>query len=72
MDEPFSRMEDPAKRADRYEKVADEYADLVKDASSPFFRAYFERIAERYRAHAQGELKVVAQGHAAASGHSAT
>jgi hypothetical protein len=39
MDEPFSRMQDPAKRAERYEKVAEEFAELAKDASSPFLRA---------------------------------
>jgi hypothetical protein len=66
MDEPFSRMQDPAKRAERYEKVAEEYADLAKDASPPFLRAYYERIAEQYRMHAQGELRVIEQEGAAA------
>ena len=56
MDEPFSRMQDPAKRAERYKKVSDEYTELAKEASSPFLRAYFQRIAEQYRMHAEGEL----------------
>jgi hypothetical protein len=46
MDDPFSSMQDPAKRAKRYEKVAEEYSELAKDASSPFLRAYYQRIAE--------------------------
>jgi hypothetical protein len=58
MDDAFSRMQDPAKRAERYGKMAEEYADLAKDASSPFLRAYYQRIAEQYRMHAEGELKV--------------
>jgi len=61
MDEPFSKMQDPAKRAERYEKVAEEYAELAKDASSPFLRAYYQRIVEQYRMHAQGELRVIEQ-----------
>ena len=35
MDDPFSRMQDPMRRADRYQKVAAEYYDLAKDAYSP-------------------------------------
>jgi hypothetical protein len=61
MDDPFSRVQDPAKRAKRYEKVAEEYAELAKDASSPFLRAYYERIAEQYRMQAEGERRVVEQ-----------
>ncbi len=32
--------------------------DLAKDAS-PFLRAYYQRIAEQYRMHAEGELRVL-------------
>jgi hypothetical protein len=42
MDEPSDRMQDPAKRAERYEKVAEEYSDLLKDAASPFLPAYYQ------------------------------
>jgi hypothetical protein len=59
-------MQDPAKRAERYEKVAEEYAELAKGASSPFLRAYYQRIADQYRMHAQGELRVIEQEGAAA------
>ena len=57
MDDPFSQMRDPTKRADRYQKVAWEYHELAKEASSPFLRAYFQRVAEEYRLRAQGELR---------------
>ena len=60
MDDPF-RMQDPAKMAERYEKVAEEYAELAKDASSPFLREYYQRIAEQYRMHAEGEETLVEQ-----------
>jgi len=59
MDDSFSRMQDPAKRAERYQKVAEEYAELAKGASSPFLRSYFQRIAEEYLLRAQGELRVL-------------
>jgi hypothetical protein len=59
MDDPFSRMQDQAKRAERYQKVAGEYDGLAKEASSPSLRAYFQRTAEVYRVRAQGELRVL-------------
>jgi hypothetical protein len=59
MDDPFSRMQDPAKRAERYQKVAGEYYGLAKEASSPSLRAYFQRIAEEYQVRALGELRVL-------------
>ena len=59
MDDPFSRMQNPAKRAERYRKMEEEYAELVKEASSPFLRAYYQRVAEQYRMHAEGELRVL-------------
>jgi hypothetical protein len=61
MDEPFTRMQDPVTRAKRYDKVAEEYAELSKDASSPFLRAYYQRIADQYRMHAEGEDRTVEQ-----------
>jgi hypothetical protein len=45
-------------RADRYQKVAGEYSDLAKTASSPFLRTYYRRIAEEYRVRADSELRV--------------
>jgi hypothetical protein len=57
MDEPFGRTQDPEKEAERYEKVAAEYSALSKDAGSPFLRAYYQRIAEQHRKHAEGEPK---------------
>jgi hypothetical protein len=59
IDDPFSRMQDPTKRAERYRKVAEEYSELAKETSSPFLRAYYQRIAEQYRMHAEGELRVL-------------
>ena len=59
MDDPFSRMRDPMKRADRYQKVAGEYCDLARAASSPFLRAYYQSTAEEYRVRAQGQLRVL-------------
>ena len=58
-------MQDPARRAERYEKMAEEFAELAKDASSPFLRAYYQRIAEQYRMHAEGEQAVIQQERAA-------
>jgi hypothetical protein len=72
MDDPFSRMQDPAKRAERYGKMAEEYSELAKGASSPFLRAYFQRIAEEYRLRAQGELRVLESEGAAATVRSET
>jgi hypothetical protein len=59
MDDPFSQMRDPTKRADRYQKVAGEYYELAKQASSPSLRAYFERVANEYRVRAQDELRAL-------------
>jgi hypothetical protein len=72
MDDPFSSMQDRAKRAERYRKVAEEYAELAKDASSPFLRAYYQRIAEQYRMRAEGELKVLEGEGTAATARSGT
>jgi len=59
MDDPFRQMRDPRMRADRYQKVAGEYYELAKEASSPSMRAYFQRTAEDYRIRAEGELRVL-------------
>jgi hypothetical protein len=61
VDDPFSKMKDPARRADRYRKVAAEYEELASDTTSPFLRAYYRRIAEHYHQQAAGELRIVEQ-----------
>jgi hypothetical protein len=62
VDDPFSQIRDLTKRADRYQKVAGEYYELAKEASSPSLRAYFQRVAEEYRLRAQSELRVLERG----------
>ena len=47
MDDPFSQMRDPTKRADRYQKVAGEYYELAKEGSSPFLRACTFSVSPR-------------------------
>jgi predicted component of type VI protein secretion system len=59
MDDPISTMQDQAKRAERYRKVTEEYAELADAASSPFLRAFYRRFADEYRTHADRELRVV-------------
>jgi hypothetical protein len=54
MDDPFTSTRDPSRRADRYQKVAGEYYDMAKAATSPFLRAYYQRTAEEYRVRATG------------------
>jgi hypothetical protein len=49
------------KRADRFRKVAAEYAVLAKNAATPFLRAYFERIFRDYLLRADGELRLLAR-----------
>jgi hypothetical protein len=49
-------MRDPLSRAYRYRKVAAEFFDLAKSASSDFACGYYQRIAERYQLLADGEL----------------
>jgi hypothetical protein len=58
MDDPFSSMQNPARRAERYRQVAAEYSEWAKDASSPFLRTHCRRLAEEYRLRA-GELRVL-------------
>jgi hypothetical protein len=59
MDDPFSGMKNPARRAERYRQTAAEYSELANDASSTFLRTYYRRIAEDYRLRAEGELRVL-------------
>jgi len=66
MEDPLSKTR--MKRADRYQKVAGEYYDLAKAASSPFLREYFQRTAEEYRVRAQGELRLLEREGAAGGG----
>jgi hypothetical protein len=65
LDEPFSRMQNPARRAERYRKVAEEYVELARDAPSPFLRTYYQRVAQDYRTRADEELRIVEQDGAA-------
>ena len=52
----FHGTYDRAARADRYRKVAAEYAGLAKAATDPFLGSYYLRIAEDYRDQSQREL----------------
>jgi hypothetical protein len=49
-------MIDPNSRHGRELKAADEFFALARTATSPFTRAYYQRVAERYLS-SQGELK---------------
>jgi hypothetical protein len=49
-------MIDPSSKAGRDLKAAEEFFELAKNASSPFMRTYYRRVAERYLS-SQGELK---------------
>ena len=62
----FNGRYDREKRADRYRKVAAEYAGLSKDATDPFVRSFYLRIAEEYLVRADGELRTSAREHLAA------
>jgi hypothetical protein len=56
----------PVKRVDRYRKMAAEFSDLARVASSDFARRYFERLAKRYLLLEQEEFAVAErQGEAA-------
>jgi hypothetical protein len=59
MDDPFTQSRDPKIRADRYQRLARQYFDLAKEASSPSLRAEYQHTAEDYRVRAQGELRLV-------------
>jgi hypothetical protein len=49
-------LDQPLSNADRNLRAADEFFALAKNASSPFMRAYCERVALRYLS-SEGELK---------------
>jgi len=51
-------MIDPNSRHARELKAAEEFFTLARTAPSPFMRAYYQRVAERYLS-SQGELKAV-------------
>jgi len=62
----FNGRYDRGKRADRYRKVAAEYAGLSKDTNDPFLRSYYLRIAEEYLVRADEELRMSEREHLAA------
>jgi hypothetical protein len=49
-------MIDPLSKVERELKAAEGFFELAKNASSPFMKAYYRRVAERYLS-SQGELK---------------
>jgi hypothetical protein len=49
-------MIDPSSSLDRELKAADECFALSRTATSPFMRAYYQRVGERYLS-SQGELR---------------
>jgi hypothetical protein len=49
-------MIDPLSRVGHELKAAEEFFELAKTASSPFMKAYYRRVGERYLS-SQGELK---------------
>jgi len=53
---------DPTSRLDRELKAADEFFALSRTATSPFMRAYYQRVGERYLS-SQGELRVIVDHH---------
>jgi hypothetical protein len=60
-------MHGPLSRAERYQKVAAEYLDFAKTASSPFLRSCYQRTGEKYRLRAEGELEKRPRGVVAAT-----
>ena len=59
-------MADPVNRVDRYRRMAAEFSDLAKDASTDFARRYFERLAKQYLLLEQAEFAAAeSQGEAA-------
>jgi hypothetical protein len=49
-------MQSPLSTVERYQKVAAEYSDFAKTASSPFLRAYYRHTGEEYRLRADRGL----------------
>jgi hypothetical protein len=70
MDNPFRQTRDPKVRAERYQRLARQYFDLAKEASSPSLRSDYQRTAEEYRVRAQGELRLLEREGAAATARS--
>jgi hypothetical protein len=61
----FHGRYDRKKRAERYRKVAAEYAVLSTDTTDPILRSYYLRIAEDYFARAKRELTMLGREHLA-------
>jgi hypothetical protein len=55
----FHGTYDRADRAERYRKVAAEYAGLSDAATDPFLGSYYLRIAEDYLTRSQGEMRAL-------------
>jgi hypothetical protein len=70
MDNPFRQTRDPKVRAERYQRLARQYFDLAKEASSPSLRSDYQRTAEEYRVRAQGELRLLEREGSAATARS--
>jgi hypothetical protein len=51
-------MPNPLSMADKYRKVAGEFSDRAKSASSVFLRSYYQRVVERYLLLAEDELRL--------------
>jgi hypothetical protein len=50
-------MPNPLRSADKYRKVAEEFSDRAKGASSAFLREYYQRVTDRYLSLADDELR---------------
>jgi len=51
-------MPNPLSTADKYRKVAAEFSERAKSASSAFLRSYYQRVVERYLLLAEDELRL--------------
>jgi hypothetical protein len=49
-------MIEPNSRLERDLKAADEFFELARTTSSPFMRAYYQRVAERYLVRGRSEI----------------
>jgi hypothetical protein len=58
-------MGEQLSNADRYLRAADEYFEFARSATTPFVKAYYERVSLRYLS-SEGELR--RQGAASISG----
>jgi hypothetical protein len=59
MEDPFKQTRDPRVRAERYQKMAGEYFEMAKSATSPFLRASYQHTGDEYRIRAEGELRLI-------------